>query len=57
MTDTEFVEWFKGFVEGAHHFNISPKQWDYLKEKLLLVGKETNNSYIIDNEYWTTTIA
>ena len=57
MTDTEFVEWFRGFVEGAHHFNISPKQWDYLKEKLLLVGKETNNSYIIDNEYWTTTIA
>lgn len=57
MTDTEFVKWFKGFVEGAHHFNISPKQWDDLKAKLLLVGKETNNSYIIDNEYWTTTIA
>ena len=28
MTDKEFVEWFKGFVDGAHQFNITPAQWE-----------------------------
>jgi len=57
MSDIEFIQWLKGFTEGVHHYNITPKQWDDLKEKLLLVGKESNKSYIIDNDYWTTTIA
>jgi hypothetical protein len=34
MTSKEFVIWLKGFTEGVHEFNITPKQWDYLKEKL-----------------------
>jgi hypothetical protein len=34
MTSKEFVLWFKGFTEGVHEFAITPKQWDYLKEKL-----------------------
>jgi hypothetical protein len=34
MTSKEFVIWFKGFTEGVHEFAITPKQWDYLKEKL-----------------------
>jgi len=55
MTEEEFVKWFKGFSEGVHHYNITPKQWDYVKEKLKTVGKSYNNSYIIDNKYWTTT--
>jgi hypothetical protein len=55
MTEIQFVKWFKGFSEGVHHYNISPKQWDYVKEKLKTVGKSVNNSYIIDNKYWTTT--
>ena len=57
MTEKEFVKWFKGFSEGVHHYNISPKQWDYVKEKLNTVGKSINNSYIIDKKYWTTTIS
>lgn len=57
MTEEEFVKWFKGFSEGVHHYNISPKQWDYVKEKLNMVGKSINNSYIIDKKYWTTTIS
>lgn len=34
MTSQEYVIWLKGFTEGVHEFNITPKQWDLLKEKL-----------------------
>jgi DNA-binding PadR family transcriptional regulator len=34
MTSKEFVIWLKGFTEGVHEYNLTPKQWDALKEKL-----------------------
>ena len=34
MTSSEFILWLKGFTEGVHDFNITPKQWDLLKERL-----------------------
>ena len=34
MTSKEFIIWLKGFTEGVHDFNITPKQWDLLKSKL-----------------------
>ena len=34
MTSQEFVIWLKGFTEGVHEFNVTPKQWDLLKERL-----------------------
>jgi hypothetical protein len=34
MTSKEFVIWLKGFTEGVHDFNVTPKQWDLLKSKL-----------------------
>ena len=37
MTSSEFVTWLKGFTEGVHEYNITPKQWDLLKEKLTQV--------------------
>ncbi len=37
MTSKEFVIWLKGFTEGVHEYAITPKQWDYLKEKLAKV--------------------
>ena len=40
MTSKEFVIWLKGFTEGVHEFNVTPKQWDYLKEKLAEVSDE-----------------
>ena len=36
----EFVLWLKGFTEGVHEFNITPKQWDLLKDKLVEVKDE-----------------
>jgi hypothetical protein len=40
MNSKEFVLWLKGFVEGVHDFNIIPKQWDYLKQKLSEVNDD-----------------
>ena len=40
MTSKEFVLWLKGFTEGVHEFNITPKQWDILKDKLAEVSDE-----------------
>ena len=39
MTSKEFVLWLRGFTEGVHEYNITPKQWDLLKEKLEEVDK------------------
>lgn len=41
MTSKEFVLWLKGFTDGVHEFNITPKQWDILKEKLAEVDDNT----------------
>ena len=41
MTSKEFVLWLKGFSEGVHEYNITPKQWDILKDKLAEVSDET----------------
>jgi hypothetical protein len=57
MTEKEFIDWLRGFTQGVHHYNLTPKQWDYLKEILLSVGKESKMSYKIDQDYWTTTVA
>lgn len=55
MTEIQFVEWLRGFVEGVHHYNISPKQWDYLKQKLNKVQqqKTTTRPYTV-TPGWTT---
>lgn len=44
MTSKEFVIWLKGFTEGVHEFNITPKQWDNLKEEL---AKVNDHSYSV----------
>jgi hypothetical protein len=44
MTSKEFVLWLKGFTEGVHEFNITPKQWDTLKDKLGEVKDEPTHS-------------
>ena len=41
MTSKEFILWLKGFTEGVHEFNITPKQWDLLKDKLAEVKDES----------------
>ena len=45
MTSHEFVLWFKGFAQATNNYNITPKQWDDIREQL---GKvKENGSYSI----------
>jgi hypothetical protein len=45
MTSKEFILWLKGFSEGVHEYNITPKQWDIVKEKLADVKDEPTPSF------------
>ena len=40
MTSKEYIIWLKGFTEGVHDFNVTPKQWDIMKEKLAEVSDD-----------------
>ena len=42
MKSKEFVLWLKGFTDGVHEYNITPKQWDLLKERL----SEVDDDYV-----------
>ena len=54
MTSKEFVLWLKGFTEGVHEYNITPKQWDLLKEKLEEVKDEPKIGTPIGQGGWGT---
>ena len=56
MTSKEFTLWLKGFTEGVHEFNITPKQWDTLKEKLAEVDDNTipMGGVIVDHNTFKT---
>jgi len=47
MTSKEFVIWLKGFVAAASEYNITPKQYDAIVDKL----KEVNDN----GPQWTST--
>ena len=59
MTSKEFVLWLKGFTDGVHEFNITPKQWDTLKEKLAEVDDNTipMGGVIVDHNTFKTVYA
>ena len=52
MNEQQFIQWLKGYVEGVHHYNITPAQWDHLKEVLNSVNNTTVADYSIGD--WTT---
>ena len=45
MTSKEFILWLKGFSEGVNEYNITPKQWDLLKDKLGEVKDEPSYTF------------
>jgi hypothetical protein len=49
MNESQFIEWLRGFTEGVHHYNITPQQWDHLKEKLQSVGSKSIANYSTGN--------
>jgi len=40
MDSKQFVQWLRGFTEGVHGFNVTPAQWDLLKDRLSQVNDE-----------------
>lgn len=46
MTSKDFIIWMKGFTEGVHQYNITPVQWETLKEQL---NKVDDTPYVSDN--------
>lgn len=47
MTAEEFVIWLKGFAEASNEYNVTPKQWQSVKDML---DKVKTEEYIV-NEY------
>ena len=58
MTESEFVQWLRGFVEGVHQYNMTPKQFDHLKDTLSKVKKDKHeyNLKDLENQGYTTDI-
>ncbi len=57
MTSSEFIIWFRGFVQAANGYNITPKQWDDIKEKLTQVGDDSRmlgSRYTLETNSTTT---
>jgi hypothetical protein len=40
MKTDEFIQWLKGYIDGVHAYSASPKQWQYLKEKVKSIVEE-----------------
>jgi hypothetical protein len=49
MNEKQFIDWLRGFTKGVHHYNITPAQWDNLKEVLDTVGKPRRADYSTGN--------
>jgi hypothetical protein len=43
MTSKDFVTWFKGFVQAANTYNITPNQWDAICDQLAKVNDTPNS--------------
>jgi hypothetical protein len=54
MTSKEFVIWLKGFTEGVHEYNVTPKQWGLLKAKLEEVNDHPYSMSVGIGGYGTT---
>jgi hypothetical protein len=51
MTSSEFVIWLKGFATAANSYNITPAQWDEVKEQLNKVNDNVFPGYVTTTTY------
>jgi hypothetical protein len=56
MTAQEFVTWLKGFVAGSNNYNLTPKGWEEVREKLSSVNKSTRVSFGTTSNSTATTL-
>lgn len=50
MTPQEFITWLKGFAAAANTYNVTPAQWEQVKEQLARVHSDTPTL-----NYWHST--
>jgi hypothetical protein len=51
MTSKEFVIWLKGFATAANSYNITPAQWDEVKEQLNKINDNLFPGYTTTTTY------
>jgi len=51
MTSKEFIIWLKGFATAANSYNITPAQWDEVKEQLNKVNDNIFPGYVTTTTY------
>jgi hypothetical protein len=51
MSSKEFVIWLKGFIAASNNYNVTPKQFDELKDTL----SKVNDSELPDIQYFPYT--
>jgi hypothetical protein len=65
MTPEEFVIWLRGFAQAANEYNVTPKQWQDVKDKLdtvqveeydIMEETEINEYGFIEGVDWDVTI-
>lgn len=56
MTAQEFITWFKGFIAGSNNYNLTPKGWEEVKDKLNEVRDTPRIDSAISNTYTTSTL-
>jgi hypothetical protein len=53
MTSREFIIWLRGFTSAAHKHNLTPEQWDTLKDELAQVHDNKDESdEDLDNDFF-----
>ena len=59
MTSKDFIIWLKGFTEGVHQYNITPVQWETLKEQLAKVDDNIipMGGVIVDHNTFKTNLS
>jgi len=57
MQPLDFINWLNGFVQASNPYNITPAQWDILKEQLNKVNNTSTKwtRHTLDNSNWSTT--
>jgi hypothetical protein len=45
MTKDAFITWLQGFVQAANPYNITPKQWEDLRDRLSQVNLHETGGY------------
>ncbi len=48
MTSKTFTIWLSGFIKASHNYNITPKQWDELKDQFEKVSNEYDTDTTIE---------